>query len=248
MQLLLPLAVQHVGLAPGHVLDAPGVHQHHLEASLFQHPEQQYPVNAGGLHDHRLHTALRKPVRQAIRVRREGGKFPHRNLRAVLGHRRKVATGPHVDAGCFQVQLGQQLHRFCSTLACAHHSLHAYNVDVSPEGVTNIEQSMERDRSAWSVTNDAVVRLPDHDSSDLWGSTGHPAFCREAAKHGIATAKRFRPLKREQLGLVTEVCHPLPRVLQSRHAITVPESGVGSGHSGQHRTGELSHHDAILVG
>ena len=83
--------------------------------------------------------------------------------------------------------------------------------------------------------------------SDLWGSTDHPASCREAAKHGISTAKRFRPLKREQLRLVTEVYHPLPRVLQSRHGITVPESGVGSGHRGQHHRGELSHHDAILV-
>ena len=33
---------------------------------------------------------------------------------------------------------------------------------MSPEGVTKLEQSMERDRSAWGVTNDAVVRLPDH--------------------------------------------------------------------------------------
>ena len=73
-----------------------------------------------------------------------------------------MAAGPHVNARRVQVQLGQPF-RFCPALAsAAHHSLHACKVDVSPEGVTNIEQSMERDRSAWGVTNDAVVRLPDH--------------------------------------------------------------------------------------
>ena len=64
VQLLQPLAVQHVGLATGHVLDASGVHQHHLEAPLFQRPEQRYPVHSRRLHDHRLHTALGQPVRQ----------------------------------------------------------------------------------------------------------------------------------------------------------------------------------------
>ena len=40
VQLLQPLAVQDVGLAPGHVLDAPWVHQHHLKTPFLQHPEQ----------------------------------------------------------------------------------------------------------------------------------------------------------------------------------------------------------------
>ena len=35
--------------------------------------------------------------------------------------------------------------------------------------------------------------------SDLWGSTGHPASHRGAAKHGICFASRPRSLKREQL-------------------------------------------------
>ena len=162
VQLLQPLAVPHVGLAPRHVLDASGVHQHYLEVSLFQHPEQRYPVHAGGLHDHGLHTALRQPVCQTVQVRRESLELSHRLLRAVGGNCHIVAGGPHVNARRVQVQLGQPF-RFCPALApAAHHSLHAYKVDVSPEGVPNIEQSMERDRSAWGVTNDAVVRLPDH--------------------------------------------------------------------------------------
>ena len=46
---------------------------------------------------------------------------------------------------------------------------------------------------------------------------------------------------------IGEVCHPLPAVLHSRLGINVLEYGVGSWLYGQHRTGELSHHDAILV-
>ena len=73
----------------------------------------------------------------------------------------KWLGGAHVDTRGVQVQLGQP-RRFCAALACAHHSLHDYRVGVSPEGVTDNVQSPERDRLGRGVTNDAVVRLPDH--------------------------------------------------------------------------------------
>ena len=73
----------------------------------------------------------------------------------------EMAGGAHVNACRVQVQLGQS-RRFCPALACAHHSLHDYRVGVSPEGVADNVQSPERDRLWWGVTNDAVVRLPDH--------------------------------------------------------------------------------------
>ena len=161
MQLLQPLAIQHVGLAAGHVLDASGVHQHHQEPTLFQHPEQRYPVHAGGLHDHRLHTALGQPVRQTVQVRREGLKLTHRLLRAVSGHRDEMAGGPHVNARRVQVQLGQPF-RFSLVLASAHHRLYHCRVGVSPEGAADCSHSPQRDRPDRGVTNDAVVRLPDH--------------------------------------------------------------------------------------
>ena len=34
---------------------------------------------------------------------------------------------------------------------------------------------------------------------DLWGSADYSAYCEGATEHGISTANRFRPLKREQL-------------------------------------------------
>ena len=71
-----------------HVLDASRVHQHDLESPFLQNPEQRYPVHPGGLHDHGLHSALRKPVSQAVQVRREGLKLLHRRLRPVGRYRR----------------------------------------------------------------------------------------------------------------------------------------------------------------
>ena len=132
VQLLQPLAVQHVGLAPGHVLDAPRVHQHHLKPPLFQHPEQRNPVHPSRLHDHGLHFALGQPVRQAIQVGREGGELVHRRFGAVLGHRHEMAGGAHVDPRRVQVHPGQLrgqtlrpssglAHRLGAPLACSHH-------------------------------------------------------------------------------------------------------------------------------
>ena len=45
--------------------------------------------------------------------------------------------------------------------------------------------------------------------SDLQGSMDHPASHRGAAKHGISISNRFRPLKREQLGLAGSHAYPL---------------------------------------
>ena len=136
-------------------------YQHHLDAPILQHPEQRYPVHAGGLHDHGVHAALHQPVGQAVQVRREGGKLSHRLLRPVGGNCHEVAGGPHVNARRVQVQLGQPL-RFCVALASVHHRLHRCRVGVSPEGATDRCHSPQRDRPDRGVTNDAVVRLPDH--------------------------------------------------------------------------------------
>ncbi len=136
-------------------------YQHHLEAPLLQHPEQRYPVHAGGLHDHGVHAALLQPVGQAVQVRREDGKLSHRLLHPVGGNCREVAGGPHVNARRVQVKLGQPL-RFCVTLASVHHRLHRCRVGVSPEGATDRCHSPQRDRPDRGVANDAVVRLPDH--------------------------------------------------------------------------------------
>ena len=47
--------------------------------------------------------------------------------------------------------------------------------------------------------------------SDLRGSADYSAYCGGATEHGISTANRFRPLKREQLLLGVAVGYPLER-------------------------------------
>ena len=42
--------------------------------------------------------------------------------------------------------------------------------------------------------------------SDLRGSADYSAYCGGATEHGISTANRFRPLKREQLPSGPLVC------------------------------------------
>ena len=77
VQLLQPLAVQHVGLATRYILDPPGVHQHHLKSPVLQDSEQRYPVDPGGLHDHALDLTVGEPVGQSVQVSSIGGKLSY---------------------------------------------------------------------------------------------------------------------------------------------------------------------------
>ena len=106
-------------------------------------------------------SALGQPVRQTVQVRREGLELSHRLLRPVGGHRHEMAGSPHANARRVQVQLGQPF-RFSPALASAHHRLYHCRVGVSPEGAADCSHSPQRDRPDRGVTNDAVVRLPDH--------------------------------------------------------------------------------------
>ena len=74
-----------------------------------------------------------------------------------------MAGGAHVNACRVQVQLGQSL----TVLPCSGVlliiRLHDYRVGVSPEGVADNVASLPNGiASGRGVTNDAVVRLPDH--------------------------------------------------------------------------------------
>ena len=49
------------------------------------------------------------------------------------------------------------------------------------------------------VETDIARSLHKGNCSDLRGSADYSAYCGRATEHGISTANRFRPLKREQL-------------------------------------------------
>jgi hypothetical protein len=58
VQVLQPLAVGHVALAPGDILHMPGVDQTDFHTSLLQDLEQRNPVDPRGLHGHRANITL----------------------------------------------------------------------------------------------------------------------------------------------------------------------------------------------
>ena len=99
VQVLQPLAVLHVGLAGGHVLDVAGVGQDHLEPPRLQNLEERNPVHPGGFHGHGPDAAGHQPVGQQVQGGGVGGEAAHR-LRVALGrHRHEVDGGAQVDTG-----------------------------------------------------------------------------------------------------------------------------------------------------
>jgi hypothetical protein len=71
MELLDPLAVEDVGLAPGHSLQLSGIDEPHLEAARTEELEEGDPVHAGGLHRHGLDATPGQPVGQGVEIRGE---------------------------------------------------------------------------------------------------------------------------------------------------------------------------------
>ena len=62
VQLLQPLAILYIALAPRYVLDMARVNQHHLKTALFENLVQRYPVNTRRLHRHRLNPTQAQPI------------------------------------------------------------------------------------------------------------------------------------------------------------------------------------------
>ncbi len=99
MSCSLPLAVQHVGLAPRDVLDVARVDQQHGEAARLQQLEQRDPVHAGGFHGDGVDPAGLEPIGDGVKVDREAGKLAHRFLVSVRRHGHKMGRAADVDAG-----------------------------------------------------------------------------------------------------------------------------------------------------
>jgi len=75
VQLLQPLAIAHIRLAPRDILDLPRIDQQHLQAAALQNLKRRNPVNPGRFHDHGFHPTTGEPVRQAMKII---GKSPER--------------------------------------------------------------------------------------------------------------------------------------------------------------------------
>jgi len=99
VQALEPWAVLDVGLAPGNILDMPGIDQADLQAMPFQDLKGRNPVDAGGFHGHRFDAALFEPAGHLLQVLGEGAEGPHGLRTSVGGHRAPMFAVANVDAG-----------------------------------------------------------------------------------------------------------------------------------------------------
>jgi hypothetical protein len=79
------------------VLGIAGIDQQHLEAALIKDLESRNPVDAGGLHDHRPHPALSKPVGKTVQIAGERAEAAHRLGVTPWINRRHVHRGADVD-------------------------------------------------------------------------------------------------------------------------------------------------------
>ena len=79
-----PLGILHVGLAPWHVADVPGVADDQLEMP-FEDGVDRPPVDARALHPDVGHSRLLEPVPQRFEVTRHGAKRPHLLVRLLPG-------------------------------------------------------------------------------------------------------------------------------------------------------------------
>ena len=97
MEILQPLAILHVALASGDVLDVAGIDQADLKTAILEDLEQGDPVDSGRLHRHGGDAAVFEPVGQSLEIFGEGPKMPHRLRIPIRRNRRVMDSRPEVD-------------------------------------------------------------------------------------------------------------------------------------------------------
>ena len=100
VQVLQPLAVLHITLAAGHVLDVAGVEEADHEAAVLQDLEKRDPIDTGGLHCHGGDGTGFEPVGQGLEILGERAEVAHWMFWVtILGHCRVMDSGPKIDTG-----------------------------------------------------------------------------------------------------------------------------------------------------
>src|SRR5450759_180293 len=116
MQSLQPLAVQHVRLAPGYILQMPRIHQKDADTALFQDLVQGDPVDPGRLHRHRIHPTGFQPVGQPLQILGKNPKTAYTLFVAVWRHGYIDLLPTDINPGGIGVDLIQRIHHDLSLL------------------------------------------------------------------------------------------------------------------------------------
>ena len=96
MELLEPLTVLDIRLAPGHLTDSVRIDQLDVKPVLFEHFEQGNPIHPGRLHHHGVKLTLTQLLGQGIEIGSKRSKALHRLLIAITGHGHPVGFCPHI--------------------------------------------------------------------------------------------------------------------------------------------------------
>jgi hypothetical protein len=107
VEVLQPLAVLHVGLAPREVFAVARVDEHHLKPGGFEDLVERDPVNASGLHGDGGDAALDEPIAQGEQVLGEGGEGADGVGAGAGRHGHINFPGAHVDAGGVGMERGR---------------------------------------------------------------------------------------------------------------------------------------------
>ena len=105
VQLLDPLTIQGVRLAPGNILDVVGIDQQYFKPTHLQNLKDGYPEHGGTLHRHRLHPALLQPIGQSMQFTGEGLEAADRLLSSLFRHGHPNLRRTDVQPGSIEVDL-----------------------------------------------------------------------------------------------------------------------------------------------
>ena len=163
MQIAEPLAIRHITLAAGDVLDVTRVDQQHLKPTRLENLIQRNPVDARRFHGHTANPTRGQPVRQTVQIVGERDERPHALRIPVRWDRHEMFRRPAVDSRGIRIETsknrrGSTRLRRPITRATHHRRLLALQGHrASAIRDAEAEQSPKRDHDGTSVVSPVMT-------------------------------------------------------------------------------------------